>query len=404
MADKITTRALVALAPGEPLSLQTVELDTSDLGSDEAVVEFTHSGLCHTDLAVASGHIPGRFPAVLGHEGAGIVRRLPRGYAGPLAVGDRVLATFAACGQCTTCRHSYTSACTRGVEYNFGFERGEGRAPHGVRLIERGEGSERAAIGFFGQSSFAQTSICRQTSLVKVADDLPFDLVCSFGCGFQTGFGTVRNHLIPCHAAAWSQATGSGTPFRPRSLAVFGIGAVGLGAVIAAKAEGIERIIAVEPTASRRQLALEAGAIHAFDPLEATSDGPGEPDPAAKLKGMTDGEGVDLIVDATGNSTVFRHAVHSLASKGHLCVVGAPPAGTELSFDAFYVLNKGLLISSIVEGASIPERLLPQMLDLVKQGAFDVLKKAVKVYRPDQVDEAVRAAKSGEVLKPVFAW
>jgi aryl-alcohol dehydrogenase len=345
--------AAVVEEQGGPFLLR--ELELGELRKDELLVRVQASGICHTDLICRDQWLPVPLPAVLGHEGAGVVEAVGAGVA-EFAPGDRVAMSYDCCGTCPACEQQLGVYCYRFFEHNFAASRAE----DGSSVFGDVHGH------FFGQSSFATHSVARERNIVKLDDSVPLDVAAPFGCGIQTGAGSVFNVLRP--------PAGS-------SFAVFGVGAVGLAAVMAARISGCTTIVAVDLHDHRLQLAQELGATHA---VHALTD-------------MT----VDFSLEATGNPQVLRAAIDCLAPLGECGVVGAPALGTEASFDVTHLFTAGRAIRGIVEGESVPSQFLPRLVELWRRGEFPV-DRMMTYYDFDQIDQAARDAEAGTVIKPVL--
>jgi len=367
----VTTTAAVIEAPGEPFTLQQVELDAPR--PDEVLVRMTAAGLCHTDLSVQAGYIPFALPGVLGHEGAGVVEAVGSAVT-RVAPGDSVAISFTSCGRCGQCRAGHPAYCGSWVPANM-FNGGV--RPDGSATISRGG----AGLGgrFFGQSSFSAMAIADERSVVKVDSDLPPHLVAPLGCGIQTGAGTVLNILRP----------------RPGgTIAVFGTGAVGLAAVAAAALNPLSAVIAVDRVDSRLDLAIELGATHR---VNAEAD-----DVAKVIAEITGGAGLDYAIDTTASMTVLRTAVEALGTFGSAAAIGAAPLGTELTLD-YTGLLVGRSVVGVTEGDSDPESFIPLLASLHRQGRFP-LDKIVKTYPFRDINQAAADARKGETIKPVLLF
>jgi aryl-alcohol dehydrogenase len=347
--------AAVVEAKGGPFELR--ELELGELRQDEVLVEVAASGICHTDLICRDQWLPVPLPAVLGHEGAGVVKEVGSAVT-RFAPGDRVAMSYDSCGDCPACAGAKAVYCHNFFDYNFAAARQDGSsALDGVHAH------------FFGQSSFATHSVARERNIVKLDDTVPLEIAAPFGCGIQTGAGSVLNVLRP--------PAGS-------SIAVFGVGAVGLAAVMAARISGCTTIVAVDLHENRLKLAQELGATHAVRGVDGIGD-------------IT----VDYSLEATGNPQVLRAAIDCLAPLGECGVVGAPALGTEASFDVTHLFTAGRVIRGIVEGESVPSQFLPRLVDLWRRGEFPV-DRMMTYYDFDQIDQAARDAEAGTVIKPVL--
>jgi aryl-alcohol dehydrogenase len=366
-----STTAAVVEAPGAPFTLQEVQLD--DLRPDEVLVRMVAAGLCHTDLSVQAGYIPSPLPGVLGHEGAGVVEAVGSAVT-RVSPGDSVVLSFTSCGGCAQCRGGHPAYCATWVPANLfnGGVRADGSA-----TVSR----DGTSIGgrFFGQSSFSAQAVVDERSLVKVDPDLPLELLAPLGCGVQTGAGTVLNILKP--------EAGS-------TLAVFGTGAVGLSAIIAAALSPLAEVIAIDRVDSRLTLGKELGATRTINA--------GTEDVATVLAEITGGAGLDYAIDTTANMGVIRTAVEALGTFGSLAAVGAAPLGTEIALD-YTGLLVGRSIVGVTEGDSDPETFIPVLAGLYRQGRLP-LEKLVKTYPFSEINQAAADAHDGTTIKPVLVF
>jgi aryl-alcohol dehydrogenase len=360
-------QAAVVRDKSGPFSLETIDLD--EPRADEVLVRIQGTGVCHTDIVVRDQYFPTPLPAVLGHEGAGIVERVGESVSN-VAPGDHVVLSFASCGTCINCeRHRY-GYCPDLYGRNFSGGRPDGSSPC------KDARGERVSGYFFAQSSFGQYALASARNVVKIRRDVPLEIMGPLGCGIQTGAGAVMNALKP--------EAGS-------SIAVFGVGSVGLAAVMAAKVVGCGTIVAVDRQPDRLRLARELGATHAIDATSAD---------ATKAIHAITGDGVQYSLECTGLPTVIRQAVESLRLTGVCGVMGVAPLGTEVALDVASILF-GRTVRGIIEGDSVPEVFIPQLVELWRQGRFP-FDKLIRFYPLAQINEAVRAAERGEVIKPVL--
>jgi aryl-alcohol dehydrogenase len=230
---KTRTMAAVVHHLNAPFSLEEVELD--EPRADEVLLRMVATGLCHTDLSAQAGIVPFPLPGVVGHEGAGVVESVGAAVQ-RVARGDHVLASFSSCGHCMECRGGHPALCESFHPLNLS----AGTRPDGTHTIH--QGAEPLSGHFFGQSSLARHAIVDERCLVKVPPDAPLHMLAPLGCGIQTGAGAVLNVLRPEPGC---------------SLAVFGIGAVGCAAVMAAALSSAARIIAIDVVPARLELARE---------------------------------------------------------------------------------------------------------------------------------------------------
>jgi aryl-alcohol dehydrogenase len=359
--------AAVVESAGAPFELGPAEL--GEVQPDEVRVRMTASGICHTDLLIREGTFPTPMPVVLGHEGAGVVEEVGSAVAG-VAVGDRVALSYGSCGGCAACMTGRPYHCADFFPRNFLATR-----PDGTTALSRD--GQTLHSHFFGQSSFATGAIVNQLSVTKIADDAPFEVVAPFGCGVQTGAGTVINALQP--------QAGS-------SIAIFGAGGVGLSAVMAAVICGCDPVIVVDIRPSRLEIARDLGGTHTIDATQS--------DPVESIIAITGG-GVDAGIEASGVPGVLRQTVDALAPNSIAMLVGAPPAGTEEPIDTNALLSTGRIVHGVVEGHSVPQVFIPQLIDLWRAGRFPI-DRLIRTYDFDQINEAGDAALAGEVVKPVL--
>ena len=353
-----------------PFTQAAIELDA--LQPDEVRVRIHASGICATDLAVQAGKTPFPLPGILGHEGAGTVEEVGASVTA-LAPGDRVVMTYDSCGHCEPCLAGRPVQCVNWFALNMA----AGTRLDGSLTTRRASGG--ALYGhFFGQSSFATHAICSQRSVVKIDTDTDFAVLAPLGCSGQTGAGSVWNLLRP--------EPGS-------SLIVYGGGAVGLMAVLAARLTPARQIIVVDRVDSRLELARELGATVT---INAATD-----DVVTAVKDATKGRGADRALETTGNMAVLRQAVDLLAVNGVCVVVGAPPAGSEVALDVQEMLVRHPTIIGVSQGLARPRQIIPALVDLHEAGRFPA-EKLITAFPFDQINEAAAAAKQGEVIKPVL--
>lgn len=348
-------KAAVLRGSGGPLSIETLELEGP--AEDEVLVRLAGSGICHTDIGFIDDWVGE--PVVFGHEGAGAVEETGKKVRG-VAPGDHVVLSYQSCGACKECKKGRPFECERFFEANFGFAR-----------LDGSNGLERSGVRghFFGQSSFATHCLATMRNIVKVEKDLPLELLAALGCGLQTGAGTVMN--------VFKLKKG-------QSMAIFGTGSVGLAAVMAGRICGAEPIIGVDIIPKRLKLSLELGATHAIDS--------GKEDTASRIRAIT-GKGADFVLDTTGSYEMSRLSIEVLNPGGTAAdVTGTSGAGP---------LPGGRKAISIIQGDSIPQKFIPKLIKLYKEGLFP-FDRLVRFYDFRDINRAVAASKSGRVVKPVL--
>lgn len=348
---------------------QIREVELAPPKADEILVRVVATGMCHTDLYVRDGYMPFPLPGVLGHEGAGIVEQVGDAVR-KVKPGDRVVMTYPSCGHCASCLTGRPTYCPGLQDWILS---GSGQRPE-TMITENG-----AALGssFMCQSSFAQYALTVERGVVLVPDDVPLELLGPLGCGFQTGSGAVLRSLrVPFGA----------------SLAVFGSGAVGAAAIMAAAATGVGKIIAVDVHDGRlRRAREEFGATHTVNPNES--------DPVETIRQITGG-GADYSLWALSLPEVLPAAVECLNQTGICGLVGIAPMGSTVTTE-IHPLVMGKTVRGILGGDSVPDILIPQLIDLYQQGRFP-LDSLIEFYDFDGINKAALDLEAGTVMKPVL--
>jgi aryl-alcohol dehydrogenase len=368
MESVVKITAAVTATKGARWIMEEFELD--DPRADEVLVRIIATGMCQTDLHVRDQHYPVPLPLVLGHEGAGIVERVG-GAVLKVQAGDHVVLTFPSCGHCENCAGGAPSYCFHAYEASFGGSRLDGSS-----TLRRHGTQAHVHAAFFQQSSFATYALAGERNVVKVRKDAPLELLGPLGCGIQTGAGAVINTLRP--------SAGS-------SIAVFGTGAVGISALMAAKVVGCTTIIAIDVNEERLALARELGATHVINSKHADTGG--------ALKGLV-AAGLDYSLDTTGRPELLRVAVEALKPLGVCGLIGGAPAGTDLSLDMTNLLF-GRTVRGIVQGDSVPDIFIPKLVDLFMAGRFP-FDRLVRFYGFDSINDAAEDTRSGVTIKPIL--
>ena len=357
--------AVVREAKG-PFVIEEVELE--EPRANEVLVRIVSTGLCHTDLVARMGFLPMPIPAVLGHEGAGIVEKVGNQVT-KVKPGDHVATSFTSCGVCRMCKSGKPAWCADFKKLNFG-----GRRADGSTTMKKD--GKPVHGSFFGQSSFAAYALVSDRSVVKVPTDVPLEILSPLGCGIQTGAGAVMNTLKPSPGSA---------------IAVFGIGSVGLSAIMAAVVCGCTKIIALDIVDERLKLAMEFGATHSINS--------GKLNAVEEIQKLTGG-GIEYTLECTGNPKVLRQAVDCLMLGGTCGLIGVAPMGVEASLDMQTLLD-ARTVRGVIEGDCNPELFIPQLIDLYKQGKFP-FDRLIKFYSLEQINEAAEDSEKGKTLKPVL--
>ncbi|MGW7576459.1 NAD(P)-dependent alcohol dehydrogenase [Streptomyces sp. NPDC054765] len=358
-------QAALVESPGGPFTLRDIDIEAPR--PDEILVRITAAGICHTDLSVRRTWP--RSPMVFGHEGAGVVAAVGAAVT-TVAPGDSVCLSYRSCGACGQCLSGHPAYCETGINAL----NASGSRPDGSTGLSR---AGAPVFGnFFGQSSFATHALAHESNTVKIPAGFPPVLAAPLGCGVQTGAGTVLNVLQPP---------------RGSSLAVFGAGGVGLSAVMAAVAEGCT-VIAVDPVASRRTVAMDLGAAAAIDPAAVG-------DVATAVRDLS-GNGTHYAIDTTGQPDVVSQAITALRQQGTLALVGI---GARAEFDIMTVLTKGIRIRGVIEGDAVPSEFIPRLIALHRQGTLPV-EKLITEFPFGDIEAAAHAASTGRVIKPVLTF
>ncbi|WP_398481031.1 NAD(P)-dependent alcohol dehydrogenase [Tardiphaga sp.] len=361
--------AAVMREKGGKFSLEQIELD--EPREDEVLVRMVSCGICHTDTLPRDQVVPAPFPAVYGHEGAGIVEKVG-GKVTKLKPGDHVVMSCHHCGTCDTCKTGQPMYCRDFFKANFSFARMDGNP-----TMRKGE--EVIHGSFFGQWSFGTYALGHERSVVKVPSDVPLELLGPLGCGVQTGAGAVINSLGP--------RAGD-------SIVIYGAGSVGLSAVLGAVVTGCAVIVSIDLNEERLALAKELGATHVINPTKI--------DPVASIRDLTGGLGAKFSLETSGNLTALRQAVDSIRIMGECGMIGAPAFGSEIGLDTWGLLL-GRKVRGICEGDAVPDLFIPSLVELYKQGRFP-FDKLVKFYDFDQINQAVEDSEHGRAVKAVVRF
>ena len=336
------------------------------------LVRIAGVGVCHTDLVFRDQFVPYPLPAVLGHEGSGIIEAVGEAVTG-LAVGDRVVLGFSSCGTCPRCDEGLPSYCRSFVPMNYAGM----RLDDGTTALSKDD--EKISSHFFGQSSFASHAVVRQRNVVKVGNTAaPLELLGPLGCGFQTGAGGVMRSLA-CTKGS--------------SIAIFGGGPVGLAAVMGAVIQGCVTIILVEPIAARREMATELGATQVIDPANG--------DLTEAIRAILP-DGLDFAFDTTGNASVIESGIAALGSHGAIGLVGVPKqADASISVNVAGLMTFGHRVIGIIEGDSDPQTFIPELIAHHAAGRFP-FDRLIKTFPLADINLAIAAQARGDCIKAVL--
>ena len=368
----ITTRAAVAFAAGQPLSIETVDLAAPAAG--EVLVEIKATGICHTDAYTLSGADPeGIFPAILGHEGAGIVREVGAGVT-TLKPGDHVIPLYTPeCRQCKFCLSGKTNLCGAIRE-----TQGQGLMPDGSsRFSLNGE----PLYHYMGTSTFANFTVVPEIALAKIREDAPFDKVCYIGCGVTTGLGAVMN-TAKVEAGA--------------TVAVFGLGGIGLNVVQGARLAGAERIIGIDLNPQRQLLAEQFGMTDFINPTDVANV-------VEAIVDLTDG-GVDYSFECIGNTDVMRQALECCHKGwGESIIIGVAGVGQEIATRPFQLVT-GRVWRGTAFGGAKGRTDVPQIVDWYMDGKINIDDLITHTLGLDEINAGFDVMHAGESIRSVVVY
>ena len=366
------TQAAVAFAAGQ--ALEVVELDLQGPQAGEVLVEIKATGVCHTDAFTLSGDDPeGVFPAILGHEGAGIVREVGPGVKG-LKPGDHVIPLYTPeCRECEYCLHPKTNLCQA-----IRSTQGQGLMPDGSSRFSF-EG--KPVLHYMGCSTFSNYTVLPEIALAKVREDAPFDKICYIGCGVTTGVGAV----------AFTMKVEPGS-----TVAVFGLGGIGLNVIQGAKMVGADRIIGVDLNPAREALGRRFGMTDFVNPKEVDNV-------TQHIIDMTGG-GVDYSFECIGNVKVMRQALEC-AHKGwgQSCIIGVAGAGQEISTRPFQLVTGRVWRGSAFGGAR-GRTDVPKIVDWYMDGKIDIDSLITHTMPLAEINTAFDLMHRGESIRSVVVY
>ena len=345
--------AAVVEAARAAFRLEALEL--ADPAPDELVVRVAASGVCQTDVHGRDDYFGIPFPCVFGHEGAGVVERTGSAVT-KARRGDRVVMVSPSCGTCAACRRGVPGYCAQSRRIKFGGRLRDGREPF------RRNG-QPVFGAFFQQSSFATHALATEGNVVKVPDDLPLEVAAAFACGVNTGAGAVFNVLRPQRGA---------------SIAIFGAGAVGLAALMAARIAGCATIAVFDRHDNRLRLARELGATHVNEDLK----------------------DLQYSLEAAGSPAALRQAVECLAPLGVCCLVGSARKGTDVALEMPF-LQQGRTVRGCIQGDAPGDAFLPTLFEHWRSGRMPV-ERLITFYGFAEVNRAIDDSLSGKTIKPVL--
>jgi aryl-alcohol dehydrogenase len=327
------------------------------------------SGMCATDLHGRDAYYPTKFPKVFGHEGAGIVRAVGNAVTS-FRPGDHIVMAYPWCGECPNCKSHRQSYCLHAFDLKMNGTRADGSTLHS-------KNGAPVYSAFFQQSSFGNFTIANERFAVKVRSDAPIEQVCALACGGQTGAGAVLNVMKPRSG---------------ESFVVFGVGAVGLSGLMAARIAGCDPIVAVDVHEHRLALARELGATHVINHKECN-------DVVPQIRTMT-GNGARFSLETSALPEIFREAVGCLMPGGMCVLLGSARKGTEVSFEMPFLQN-GRTVRGVIQGDSVPKEFIPILVDHIMAGRFPV-EKMITFYPLSDINRAAAESAAGKTIKPVL--
>jgi S-(hydroxymethyl)glutathione dehydrogenase/alcohol dehydrogenase len=368
------TRAAVAWKAGEPLTIETIELEGPKAG--EVLVEVMATGVCHTDAYTLSGADPeGLFPAILGHEGAGIVREVGPGVT-TLKPGDHVIPLYTPeCRNCKTCLSRRSNLCTA-----IRATQGKGVMPDGT---SRFRCDDAQVFHYMGCSTFANFTVLPEIALAKIREDAPFDKICYIGCGVTTGLGAVLYT-----AKVWPGA----------NVAVFGLGGIGLNVIQGARMVGADKIIGIDLNPGKRAMAEKFGMTHFVNPNEVGHD--------KVVQAIVDltGGGADFSFDATGNVNVMRQALECChRGWGESIIIGVAEAGKEIATRPFQLVT-GRVWKGTAFGGARGRTDVPKIVDWYMEGKINIDDLITHTMPLEEINTAFDLMHGGKSIRSVVLY
>ena len=374
LGEKMKTRAAVALEAGKPLEVMEVNLEGPKEG--EVLIEIKATGICHTDEFTLSGADPeGLFPAILGHEGAGVVVETGTGVK-DLKVGDHVIPLYTPeCRECEYCLNPKTNLCQAIRE-----TQGKGLMPDGTSRFSMLDGTP--ILHYMGCSTFSNYTVLPEIALAKISSEAPFEKVCYIGCGVTTGIGAVMN---TAKVEIGSRAI------------VFGLGGIGLNVIQGLRLAGADQIVGVDLNSSKRSMAEKFGMTDFVNPSEVKED------LVAYLVNLTGG-GADYTFDATGNVNVMRTALES-AHKGwgESIIIGVAPAGAEISTRPFQLVT-GRVWKGTAFGGARGRTDVPKIVDWYMEGKIQIDPMITHSFSLDDINKGFDLMHEGKSIRSVVVF
>lgn len=358
-------------AESSPLVVNEINLEPP--GKGEVLVEISAAGLCHSDLSVIDGSRPRVRPMVLGHEASGIVREIGAEVK-DFAAGDHVVFSFVPiCGRCDYCVEGRPALCAKGARTNV-----EGSLLSGHRRFT--DEKSQVLHHHLGVSAFSRFTVAAQESLVKIDKSLPLETAALFGCAVMTGVGAVFN-------------TAKVSP--GRSAAIFGLGGVGLSAVMGASASGAYPIVVADVFEEKLALGRELGATHAVNVNQTNA--------AESIREITQG-GADYVFECAGNEQVLIQAYQSTKRGGTTIALGLPHPDKMFSIPAVSIVAEERVIKGSYMGSSVPSRDIPRYVSLYQTGLLPVDKLRARTLKLEEINEGFDKLAAGETVRQIISF
>lgn len=353
-------------ADNSPLTLAKLTLDPPRAG--ELLIRIDAAGLCHSDLSVVNGDRPRPMPMALGHEATGIVEGLGSEDDATFAIGDRVILAFLpSCGECVRCKGGEPYMCAAGAAAN-----GEGRLLNGGRRLHDACGHD--VHHHLGVSAFATHVVVDRRSAVKVDRDIPAHIAALFGCAVLTGAGAVVNSAV----------------VRPgENVLIYGLGGVGLSALLAARASGAGTLVAIDPFADKRAIAADLGAI-AFAPDETDAIAAAFPD-----------GGADVVIETVGKAVVLKAAYAAARRGGRIVTVGLPNPAEIFDIPALSVVADGKSLIGSYMGSAVPARDIPRYIAMWRAGRLPVERLLTSISPLSEINSLLDGLADGRAIRQV---
>jgi NDMA-dependent alcohol dehydrogenase len=362
-------KSAVLFATGEPLHLADVDLAAP--GAGEVRVKLAASGICASDWHTMTGAIPSPAPAVLGHEGAGVVVAIGEGVTSVVPGDHVVLSWVPACGHCRLCEQGRPNLCSVAAPALLAGTLVSGER----RLSYRGE----PLYHYSFLSTFAEETVVDEAACIPIRHDVPLSVAALVGCAVMTGYGAVVNRA--------KVDVGS-------TVLIYGAGGVGLSAVMAAGLSGAQQVIVVDPVAAKREMAVQLGATHTLDP--ATDD------VVEAVRSLTAGDGADYAFEAAGRSELVTQAFDATRRGGTIVAVGVPGPTAQVTLPGPHLVRHEKIVTGSLYGSCRPRQDMPRVLDLYAAGKLPLDRLITKVYPLAEINAAFDDMNAGHLARGVI--